>query len=198
MKIIGIGEALLLGFLFGFALQKAGLTHYSRIVGIYRLRDMTVLKFMLTALVVGGVLIQAAVDLGLAAPLPVPPTFVLSNLVGGVVFGIGMATAGYCPGTIVAQAGEGHLDAWTAGLAGVLVGALAFGLVQPLLMPRLARIGALGRVTFASLAGVSPWLVLFLFAEIVALLFYVLARAEAKRSPTAYTTNEMPNPTNQA
>jgi hypothetical protein len=28
----------------------------------------------------------------------VPPTSVLANLVGGVVFGVGMATAGYCPG----------------------------------------------------------------------------------------------------
>ena len=172
-------EALLLGFFFGFALQKAGLTHWARIVGIYRLRDMTVLKFMLTALVVGGVLIQGASDLGLAAPLPVPPTFALSNLLGGVVFGVGMATAGYCPGTIVAQAGEGRLDAWTAGLSGVLVGALAFGLLQPTIVPRLARIGALGRVTFASLAGTSPWLLLVLFAELVALLFYVLARREA-------------------
>ncbi len=119
-------------------------------------RDLTVLRFMLTALVVGGVAIQAGVDLGFTARVPIPPTSMLANVVGGVVFGVGMATAGYCPGTIVAEAGEGRLDAWFAGLSGLVVGAIVFGLLQPTIMPPLSRVGALGRVTFASLSGANP------------------------------------------
>lgn len=178
--MVDVAKALLLGLLFGWSLQKAGLTHYARIVGIYRLRDLTVLRFMLTALVVGGVGIQLGLDLGFASSVPVPATSMASNLVGGVVFGVGMATAGYCPGTVVAEAGEGRLDAVLAGFSGLLVGAIAFGLLQPTIMPTLSRIGALGRVTFAELVGASPWLVLLVFGQLVALVLLLTARVGEK------------------
>jgi hypothetical protein len=180
--MLDIVKALLLGLLFGWSLQKAGLTHYARIVNVFRLRDMTVMRFMLTALVVGGFAVQAGVDLGFAASAPIPPTSILANVVGGVVFGVGMATAGYCPGTIVAEAGEGRLDAWVAGLSGLIVGAIVFGLLQPVIMPTLAGVGALGRVTFASLSGASPWLVLLVFGQVVALVLVLIARVGSDRT----------------
>lgn len=176
-----IVKPIVLGLLFGWSLHKAGLTHYARIVNVYRLRDMTVMRFMLTALVVGGVAIQAGVDLGFAARVPIPSTMVLANLLGGMIFGVGMATAGYCPGTIVAEAGEGRLDAWVAGIAGLLVGAVVFGLLQPVIMPTLARTMSLGRVTIAGLAQASPWLVLLVFAQVVVLLLLLIARVGRPR-----------------
>ncbi|MBK6528036.1 MAG: YeeE/YedE family protein [Deltaproteobacteria bacterium] len=174
--MLDVIKPLVLGFLFGWALHKAGLTHYARIVNVYRFRDMTVMRFMLTALVVGAFAIQVGLDAGFAASAPVPPTSVLANLVGGVVFGVGMATAGYCPGTVVAEAGEGRLDAWVAGLSGLLVGAMVFGLLQPLVMPTLSRVGSYGRITFAGLTGASPWLVLLVFAQAVALVLLLIGR----------------------
>ncbi len=171
-----IAAPIVLGIAFGWVLHKAGLTQYARIVGVYRLRDMTVIQFMLTALVVAGVLVQAAVDLGLASALPIPPTYLVANLVGGAVFGVGMASAGYCTGTVVAQAGEGHLDAWIGGLSGLIVGAMVFGLLEPRIMPALTRVGALGRPTLATWTGASPWLLLVVFGEVVALVLYLIAR----------------------
>ena len=182
--MLDIGKALLVGVLFGWSLHKAGLTHYARIVNVYRFRDMTVMRFILTALVVGGFAIQAGIGLGVAASAPIPPTSILANVVGGMVFGVGMATAGYCPGTIVAEAGEGRLDAWVAGLFGLIAGAIVFGLLEPAIMPRLARVGALGRVTFASLAGANPWLVLLVFGQSVALMLVLVARV-GRRSTSA-------------
>lgn len=169
-----IVHSLALGFLFGWMLHKAGLTRYATIVNVFRLRDLTVIRFMLVALVVGGVGTQLLVELGLAHGAPVPPTRLAANLVGGVVFGVGMATAGYCPGTIVAQAGEGHLDAWLAGLTGLVAGALGFGLLHPIIVPRLATLGAHGRVTIPQLLGASPWLVLLVFAQLVVVLLLAL------------------------
>jgi uncharacterized protein len=179
--MLDIMKAMLLGFLFGWSLHKAGLTHYARIVNVYRFRDMTVMRFMLTALAVGAFGIQAGNDLGFVASAPIPPTSMLANVVGGFVFGVGMATAGYCPGTIVAEAGEGRLDAWVAGLSGLIIGAIAFGLLQPVIMPALARVGVLGRVTFASLAGASPWLVVLIFGQVVVLVLVLIARVGEKK-----------------
>jgi uncharacterized protein len=175
--VIDLLKALALGFLFGGLLHKGGLTHYARIVGVYRFKDLGVLEFMLAALAVAAVGIQLQVGLGMAAPLPVPPTHLLANLLGGIVFGIGMATAGYCPGTILAEAGEGRLDALVAGFGGLFVGALIFGAIQPALMPTLAAVGSWGRVTLASLGGVSPGLVALIFAEVVVVVLLLLARA---------------------
>jgi uncharacterized protein len=191
-----IAKALALGFLFGWMLHKAGLTHYERIVGVYRLRDMTVIQFMLTALVVGAVLLQASVDLGLAKALPIPPTFLVANLVGGVVFGIGMATSGYCTGTVVAQVGEGRLDALLGGLPGLIVGAVIFGLLQPYVMPLVARSAALGRTTLPALLGVNPWLVIVVFGEFVIVVLYAIGRHEGrdKRRPTATASNSVEAP----
>lgn len=179
---------LLLGLGFGWMLHKAGLTHYARIVNIYRLRDMTVLRFMLVALLVGAALIQAGFDLGLSGALVVPTTLLLANFVGGLVFGVGMATAGYCPGTIVAEAGEGRLDAWVAGLGGLLVGAVVFGLLQPVIMPILGAVGAFGHVTVAQVLGASPWLVLLVFAEAVVIVLVLVARVGAPREPAPRRT----------
>jgi hypothetical protein len=165
---------LLFGCLFGVSLQRAGLTHYARIVNVYRLRDWTVMRFMLTALAVGAVGIQAGISVGWAVSAPVPPTALLANLTGGCVFGIGMATAGYCPGTIAAEAGEGRLDAWVAGLSGLFVGAIVFGLLQPVIMPVLGRVGSLGHVTLAALSGANPWLVVLVFVQLVVLVLTLI------------------------
>ena len=178
--MLDIAKAIVLGLLFGWSLQKAGLTHYARIVNVYRFRDMTVMRFMLTALVVGAFAIQAGLDLGFAATAPIPPTSMLANVVGGVVFGVGMATAGYCPGTIVAEAGEGRLDVWVAGHAAQPVRLKGRDLLQPLIMPSLARVGAIGRVTFASLSGANPWLVLLVFGQVIALVLTLIARVGRK------------------
>ena len=87
--------AILVGFVFGFALQKAGLTYYKNIVNVFRFTDLTVIKFMLTAVAVAMVGVFALDAAGLA-PLPaVPATYVVGNLVGGLIFGIGMAGAGF-------------------------------------------------------------------------------------------------------
>ncbi len=87
--------ALVLGGMFGFALNKAGLTKYHKIVNVFRLTDMTVLKFMMTALVVAMIGLYGLRGLGLIAFPAVPATYVVGNLAGGLLFGVGMALTGY-------------------------------------------------------------------------------------------------------
>ena len=87
--------ALLVGIAFGWLLQKAGLTRYSKIVNVFRFTDMAVLKFMMAALVVGMIGIYALKDLGLVTLVGTMPTYIVGNLLGGLVFGVGMAGAGY-------------------------------------------------------------------------------------------------------
>ncbi|MCC6805510.1 MAG: YeeE/YedE family protein, partial [Anaerolineae bacterium] len=82
---------LILGVAFGFALNKAGLTKYHKIVNVFRLTDLAVLKFMMTALVVSMSGLYLLRSLGLVTFPNVPATYVVGNVVGGLIFGVGMA-----------------------------------------------------------------------------------------------------------
>jgi len=87
--------ALVVGVFFGFALNKAGLTKYHKIVNVFRFTDMAVLQFMMTALVVSMSGLYALRGLGLITFPNVPATYIVGNVLGGLIFGIGMALAGY-------------------------------------------------------------------------------------------------------
>ena len=86
---------LIFGLFFGFALNKAGLTKYHKVVNVFRFTDLAVLKFMMTALVVAMSGLYALRGMGLITFPNVPATYVLGNLVGGLIFGVGMALTGY-------------------------------------------------------------------------------------------------------
>ncbi len=87
--------ALVFGVFFGFSLNKAGLTKYNKIVNVFRLTDMAVLKFMMTALVVAMSGLFALRGLGLITFPSIPSTYIVGNVVGGLIFGVGMALTGY-------------------------------------------------------------------------------------------------------
>jgi hypothetical protein len=87
--------ALVFGIMFGFSLQRGGLTRYGNIVGVFRFTNLTVIKYMLTAVLVGMAGLYALQGAGLIQFPAVPATYILGNLVGGMIFGIGMAFTGY-------------------------------------------------------------------------------------------------------
>ena len=103
----------LTGLIFGFLLQKAHVTRFSVIAGQFLLKDFTVLKVMLTAVVVGAIGIYGMLLLGLLEPgqMHIHGGAGRGRPVGGVIFGIGMAVLGYCPGTGVAAIGDGSRHA---------------------------------------------------------------------------------------
>jgi len=85
---------LLTGVLFGFILQKAQVTKYQKIVAFFRLTDLTVLKVMLAAVVVGMVGVYLLHDLGLVK-LHIKPTLLGANILGAAIFGVGMLLLGF-------------------------------------------------------------------------------------------------------
>ncbi len=168
--------ALILGVFFGFALNKAGLTKYHKIVNQFRLTDMAVLKFMMTALVVTMLGVYPLRELGIITFPAIPETYVVGNLVGGLIFGVGMALAGFCPGTAAAGAGEGKLDYLVPGLLGFLTGAVIFGLTYSSFMPQIKAIGNYGNVVIPDLWHISPYLAILVFTIMALALFYLIDR----------------------
>ena len=92
---VGNLVALGLGVLFGFTLNKGGLTRYGNIVGVFRFTNLTVIKFMLSALAVASLGLYILRGLDVIKFPAAPATYLVGNLLGGLIFGIGMALTGY-------------------------------------------------------------------------------------------------------
>ncbi|MEO8595425.1 MAG: DUF6691 family protein [Candidatus Solibacter sp.] len=172
---------LITGFVFGFLLQKGHVTKFPVIVGQFLLRDFTVLKTMLTAIVVGGVGVYALKALG-AVSLHVKPAQMAAVSIGGLVFGVGMVLLGYCPGTGVAAAAEGKRDAMF-GVAGMLAGALLFAELYWSLSGSLLKWFDLGPLTLPQVVPLPAWAILLMLAIGALVLFRWIERWEHNSNP---------------
>jgi uncharacterized membrane protein YedE/YeeE len=135
------------GLGFGWWLERSGLGSASKLMGQFHLSDLTVFKVMFSAIVTAMLGLFwlsriGAVDL---SRVYVPETFVLPQLVGGMVFGAGMALAGLCPGTSCVAAATGRGDGLVVA-GGFFVGVLATALALPS-MARFYGSGARGSLT---------------------------------------------------
>jgi len=167
---------LVIGIFFGFFIQRGGVTHYDVIIGQLLLRDFTVLKMMLTAVLTGTVGVHFLVSRGFAS-LHVKSGSLGQTAVGGLIFGVGFAMLGYCPGTLAGAIGQGSLDALVAGLPGILLGAWLFSLVYPMIKGKAYPLGHFGTLTFPELLKKGTWPVVLSFVVGIAAFLAVLEMA---------------------
>ncbi|MEH6638289.1 MAG: DUF6691 family protein [Porticoccaceae bacterium] len=170
-------STLIIGFLigcaFGAILYLGGATSYRRILGTLRLKDMWIIKLMGTAIGVGTLGIYL-LDLGGLANMSIKPAYIWGVAFGGIIFGIGWAVSGFCPGTCVVGAAEGKKDAMMT-VAGGLVGALLFSLAFPYIKESLIDTANFGKITLVSLLGVSGiYLAIGLSVALLGVVFFVL------------------------
>ena len=147
---------LVTGIVFGVLLQKGRVSKFEVIVGQFLFKDWTVVRMMGTAVVVGSVGVFALVAADLAS-LHIRPMLLGGVLLGAVLFGIGMAVFGYCPGTSVAGCGEGRRDAMI-GVLGMFAGAAMFVVFYEQLQPVIQALGDWGKITLPDITNTSPWL----------------------------------------
>ncbi|MGC9434878.1 MAG: YeeE/YedE thiosulfate transporter family protein [Methanomicrobiales archaeon] len=159
---------LLMGMVFGFLLQRGGVTYYDVILGQLLLTDFTVVKVMLSAVVVGMIGIYAMNSLGWVN-IHARSGAIGSVMVGGLIFGLGFAVLGYCPGTVAGALGQGSLDA-LFGIAGLVLGAGVFAILYPRLEGKILEWGPLPAVTLWEWAGVRPWTMVIPAAVLILLI----------------------------
>jgi len=117
--------ALVFGIGFGFVLSRIGATSHDAISGMFLLRDLRLAGVMSVAIAVSAVGFVVVRRLRLTslsgapivlAPKPFSPWLAL----GSLMFGVGWSLSGACPGTALAQVGEGRLSA-LATVSGILL-----------------------------------------------------------------------------
>lgn len=163
---------LIFGVVFGFLLQKGGVAKYEVLMGQFFLTDFTVLKVMLTAIVVGMVGIFSMRAMGLVK-LHVKPTQYAANITGGLVFGVGMGLLGYCPGTGAAALGQGNYDA-IAGIVGLMVGSYVYAETSDYLSATIQRIGNRGHIMLPDLIRMRVTVFLVIFVPLLVASLFIL------------------------
>jgi uncharacterized membrane protein YedE/YeeE len=165
--------AVLIGIAFGWTLERAGLGSAPKLAGQFYLTDLTVFKVMFSAIVTAMLGAFWLSRLGVVdfSQVYIPETFLVPQLAGGLLFGIGFVVAGLCPGTSCVAAATGRGDGAMVMLgmfAGVLVTGLAFAPLRnlyessaSLTLPELLRVPT-GVVVCAI---VAMALIAFQFAE---------------------------------
>lgn len=169
---------LVFGLIFGFLLQKGGVAKYHILLGVLLLEDFTVVKVMLTAIIVGCIGIFSLQALGLVK-LHVKPTRYAANIIGGLIFGIGFALIGYCPGTGAAALGQGNWDA-IAGIAGLMLGSYLFAEASGWLDKTLMKAGDRGKLMLPELVGVSLPVFLVVFVPLLIAAVFAIDRIAAR------------------
>jgi uncharacterized membrane protein YedE/YeeE len=131
-----LGIPLAIGVAFGWALERAGLGSARKLIGQFTLTDFTVFKVMFSAILTAmlGAFWLSRLGLFDLSTVYVPETFVMPQLAGGLIFGIGFVVSGLCPGTSCVAAASGRIDG-LAVIAGIFAGVVGTGLLFPRIEP---------------------------------------------------------------
>ena len=161
--------AVVLGFGFGFCLERAGFGSARKLTAVFYLYDMAVVKVMFSAIVTAmvGIVVLSAVGALDMSELYVEPTNLAAQALGGLVFGAGFIVGGYCPGTTIAAIATGRKDGIMFAL-GMLAGVYAYAEFTPGIETWI-KATAQGEMTLPSITGLSMgW---FALAFVAFLLF---------------------------
>lgn len=154
--------AFIIGIGFGFSLERGGFGNARILAAQFYLYNMRVLKVMFSAIVTAmlGLFYFSWIgwlDLSLVYTTD---TYLVPQIVGGLLLGIGFVIGGYCPGTSVVSMSTGRTDGLIFVL-GMLFGIFVFGEVFPLI-ENFYNSTPMGRVLLPQFFGVSFGLIVFL------------------------------------
>jgi uncharacterized protein len=170
----------ILGFFFGFFLERAGFSSARKLTDQFYFKDFAVLKVMFTAIIVAMLGIAYFSLLGWLnfGQLYVPPTFIWPQLLGGILLGAGFIVGGYCPGTSVVAAAIGKIDGLLF-VAGVLIGIFGFG-AGVSHFRKFNVSGSLGALTIPQWLNVNAGVVAFAVTMIALAAFWAAEKSEGK------------------
>ena len=167
------------GFLFGFLLRKGAVSRFDTIVSQLIFKDFTVMKVILTAIVTTSVGAYLLNLIDMPIPQDISSMPVAMTALGGAIFGIGMAVAGYCPGTMIASMAEKSVDAYY-GFLGMLFGVFIFNQSYPSFSVLMKKHDSTFLTTIDEYFGISKIVVILLL--IIILLAIELISKKLKKS----------------
>ncbi len=145
---------LAVGLLFGVGLFVSGLANPDKILGTLRLKDFHAMR-VITVFILVGMVGMWLLTLAGQEHFNVKPAYLVVNALGGALLGIGFGLTGYCPGTGLACAAAGRLDALVTVL-GMFGGALVYIYLYPHMVPTMESWLDYGKQTLPEITHTQP------------------------------------------
>jgi uncharacterized membrane protein YedE/YeeE len=164
---------LIIGALFGAALVLAALADPDKIIGTLRLKDLHAMR-TIAVFVLVGIIGTWILEMAGLAHFSVKPAAILSVLIGGSLLGIGFGLTGFCPGTGLACAASGRIDALVT-VIGMFFGALVFILLYPSIVVPIEKVANYGKTTLPQITN-TPQAAWVLPISIIGALILFLTR----------------------
>lgn len=154
--------AFIIGIGFGFFLERAGFGSAKKLAAQFYFKDMSVLKVMFSAIVTAmlGLFYLSWIGFIDLSLVYIGDTYLLPQITGGLLLGIGFVVGGYCPGTSCVAASTGRIDGIIY-LIGVMAGIFFFGEIFPLISGFFYSTN-MGEITLPSLTNLPYGLIVFL------------------------------------
>lgn len=165
--------SILFGSIFGFLLQKGGVTKYHVLEGQLLLQDWTVAKVMLSAITVGMVGFFLLHRRGKVKP-SIKPAQIAANTLGGLIFGVGFAFAGYCPGTGAAALGQGSFSAIYF-MSGMVIGSYLYAEFSKKLSHSLQKVLNKGKITLPEFFNIRRSFFVSVFSTVLVVIVIFLS-----------------------
>jgi len=133
MGVWTIVSGIVIGFMFGFILQRGRFCVNTAFRDVIFVKDLTMFRAYILALIIIVVGANLLEDLGYIFMLRRQVFAPIGNIIGGYIFGLGIVLAGGCGSGILYRTGEGLLAAWVA-VFGFFSGVtmMLHGLLNPL------------------------------------------------------------------
>lgn len=171
---------ILTGFIFGLLIRYSKLNYFDTIAGLSVFKNFMVAKTILLVIGLGSLFLAYEMDVE-SLSQNIKPFYAGGVMIGGVVFGAGMAILGYCPGTLPISLGRGSLDA-LVGVAGGFVGGFLYSLFYPQIQGLLGH--NYGKISILSLMGGdtsgSYWIVISIISLVFISIAFLLDRLDRK------------------
>lgn len=164
--MFGLDISLLIAFIigigFGFALERGGFGNARILAAQFYFTNMRVFKVMFTAIVTAmiGVFYLSYIGFLDLSLVYLSDTYILPQVVGGLILGVGFVIGGYCPGTSFVAFSTGAKDGLVF-ILGVAFGIFVFGEMFPIIEDFFYST-AMGKVTLPDFLGLSYGMVVFL------------------------------------
>lgn len=124
--------AFIIGIGFGFTLERGGFGSARILAAQFYFGNMRVLKVMFSAIVTAmlGVYYLSVIGFVDLSLIYISETYIVPQVLGGLILGAGFVIGGYCPGTSMVSFSTGKLDALIY-ILGVMFGIFIFGEIFP-------------------------------------------------------------------
>lgn len=124
-----------IGIIFGITLAKAEIISWYRIYEMFRFQSFHMYGVIGSSVVIGIIMIQIIKRLGVKSidgePIIIHPKHfsIPRYLIGGIIFGLGWALTGACPGPMFILVGNG-VGVFLVIMASALLGTYVYGLLR--------------------------------------------------------------------